>query len=653
MPAFNAFVAHSFSDGDDSVVGPFLNFLDHVAAMGLGFTWDHAEPAEPRDLRDKVLAKLEGKNLLIAICTAHERAIAPQHLKKVTFSPGQLKASTEHLNPKASDWIIQEIGCAVGRAMRIIVLLERGLRVPGGLQGDIEYVEFDRERPELSFNKLLEMLRSLSEPPPAAPAPAAGGASPAAREEPAESAAAPRDEEPDEAWTRTDFDNALLDSIVLDDEQRSEKLTVAYYNIIAKDDQRQQARWDALRLYYQASIKKKDTLSGILAIKDKYPDQPDILSLAARAYETYDEYNTAAGLFESSSLLTDELPLKVRRLCRAAVDYAQAGHYDTAQKCLSRASSIQSQDEATRQDVFAAYADSGKISTYHSVYEAFTEALLELRPDDNHRRAALGWHYIEEGQHDLALYHFGVVVARSPEEGHWNNYGVAAANLNLPATSVKAYRESQRLGGTLAMSNLAHKFLNEGFLQEAEQIAIDAMKQDSYDKQVGSVLPRMRSIDQEEAKKVEQLLQALQRRRHIHIAFANAAMASQPLELSRLRKGYETPLTISIEDGLLRATGRHEKKATGFAPQLAVALGQKEAGVTPVHTLLAAPLLGRSGTYRLWVKEGKPPDPDSDKPAHTGLLVISDDVQSINIYKAGSRETEAFYRLTPAENTGA
>lgn len=46
--------------------------------------------------------------------------------------------------------------------MDVIILLEDGLRKPGGLQGDLEYIGFNRNEPSKSFNKILEMLTALT-----------------------------------------------------------------------------------------------------------------------------------------------------------------------------------------------------------------------------------------------------------------------------------------------------------------------------------------------------------------------------------------------------------------------------------------------------------------------------------------------------------
>jgi len=72
-----------------------------------------------------------------------------------------IKAEKAAFFSKTSDWIIQEIGLAVGLNMDLILLLENGVREPGGLQGNIEYIPFNREAPEKSFNKILEMIKSI------------------------------------------------------------------------------------------------------------------------------------------------------------------------------------------------------------------------------------------------------------------------------------------------------------------------------------------------------------------------------------------------------------------------------------------------------------------------------------------------------------
>ena len=83
MAELRAFVGHSFLKSDESVVRAFLDHFRTLEKAGVDFTWDHAEEAEAVPLSNKVLAKVEGKNVFIGICTKKECAIEDSKLKRI------------------------------------------------------------------------------------------------------------------------------------------------------------------------------------------------------------------------------------------------------------------------------------------------------------------------------------------------------------------------------------------------------------------------------------------------------------------------------------------------------------------------------------------------------------------------------------------
>ena len=113
MAALKAFVGHSFSDRDDMVVRAFQDFLTALSKTIPGFVWDHAKPAEPKLVANKVLALMADRNLFIAICTRNEKAVAENALKALPFT-NVLYAPGDDFVWKTSDWVIQEIGLAIG-----------------------------------------------------------------------------------------------------------------------------------------------------------------------------------------------------------------------------------------------------------------------------------------------------------------------------------------------------------------------------------------------------------------------------------------------------------------------------------------------------------------------------------------------------------
>jgi hypothetical protein len=162
MTNLSAFVGHSFTKDDAPVVAEFLKFFDRLTKLVPGFSWEHAEEAEAKALTEKVLELIEGKNLFIGICTKKELVIRPASVQKVPLRKDLRFAKLDKFEWKTSDWVIQEIGMAIGRGLNLILLIENDLRKPGGLQGDIEYIPFLRDAPQESFNKILEMIAALS-----------------------------------------------------------------------------------------------------------------------------------------------------------------------------------------------------------------------------------------------------------------------------------------------------------------------------------------------------------------------------------------------------------------------------------------------------------------------------------------------------------
>lgn len=160
MEALKAFVGHSFIDDDKEVVRRFTEHFTGLSKAGVfGFAWDHAEEAQPVPLSDKVKGKMEGKSIFIGICTKKEPVIRFEAIKGDVGGWGVV--SKESLVWKTSDWIIQEIGYAVGRKMTTIIFLEVGVREPGGLHGTVEYIPFIRGKESDSFDKFLQMLSTL------------------------------------------------------------------------------------------------------------------------------------------------------------------------------------------------------------------------------------------------------------------------------------------------------------------------------------------------------------------------------------------------------------------------------------------------------------------------------------------------------------
>ena len=246
MTGIRAFVAHSFTDNDTEVVRKFLTYFDQLSKLDLDFAWEHAEAAEPKVLAEKVISLLSDKSVFIAICTKKERAIPSTLLRKSVLRPSVLKAQERDFAWKTSDWIIQAIGLAIGKNLDLVLLVENGVRQPGGLQSNVEFISFERDAPEKSFGKIVDMISALS---PRASSPSATSS---------DAKSMPEDEEkereppadvdwttPKSDWKRRDYERTYWKMTVTGDTVGAENIDKAYLATEDAADNDNRNDWEA------------------------------------------------------------------------------------------------------------------------------------------------------------------------------------------------------------------------------------------------------------------------------------------------------------------------------------------------------------------------------------------------------------------------
>jgi len=115
-----AFVGHSFADEDRDVVDKLKQFLTK-----LGVKCDSGVRPEPRGVSDKVRERINAAELFVGIFTRRDKK------EDGTFS--------------TSAWTIEEKATALAAGKKLLLFVEDGVTEFGGLQGDYEYVRFDRD----------------------------------------------------------------------------------------------------------------------------------------------------------------------------------------------------------------------------------------------------------------------------------------------------------------------------------------------------------------------------------------------------------------------------------------------------------------------------------------------------------------------------
>lgn len=561
MNHIKAFVGHSFSPKDQSLVRVFLDYFSKIQNLNIGFYWEHAEGAEARELAQKVLSLMEGKDLFIGICTHKELCVEPTVLQTLTIME-RLFGFENKLQAKTSDWITQEIGAAIGKNMRVLILLENGVRRPGGLQGDLEYIEFEREHPEKSFSKILEMVQSLI-----------GNIGRTTVDEKDEiPIGKPSDDEPSETpdqrlsmehdwevpnsnWTVADYKFAYFRMVLSDNINGIIKLDESFLKNNENNKIQDEVSWSAYKELTQIQYSKNGNLTVLEQLAKQNPHNSDVHNYLAMAYQYYGEHEKAAHSYELSAEMSNNEHKKLETYGQAAISFSRAKHKKECDRIISHMKQLSAKIENSEEQLIRPLRVIAEQEGNDDLYMGLTEKLIGIIPDDVDIHFSSAYRYSERGEEALALTHYLSIPARKRTAMAWNNLGVQYETFELHAKSIEAFRNAESLDETLAMSNLANRLLETGFLPEADEIVKNALKKDDYHKNVGHTLNRIKGLPDLEDKKLAQILDDILPIKQFYRLYGDALLDTDITEYQGKWKGTSCDFNVLITNHRLLAKG--------------------------------------------------------------------------------------------------
>lgn len=570
MTAIRAFVGHSFTDDDAEVVGKFLKQFDRLSKLGIGFSWVHAEPAEPKELAIKVTSLIADKNVFIGICTKKERVITNNALRKSFYNSKKLTAYESQFEWKTSDWIVQEIGLAKGMNLELILLIEDEVREPGGLQGNIEYIPFNRASPEQSFGKILEMITALSPKISGTKEAFAETVSSASEESDGRADSSSSDiGVPRSDWEIGDYNYAIWDAILLDDPSQFTLINNAYLASEFAATPCGRFNWEARIELTRIEFGKDGSLDKLKSLAKAHANCSGVVARLADALVHYEEHLAAAKHYEAAARVAGDTRESELLLCRAAVSLAKAGSELPAWATIENIKRSAAASEGGELRLLNALRQLTELAKESHVTLAVMERIVELEPDDVATRFSLAYMHSECGNKDLALFHYLRIPATVRGSGAWNNLGVAFDQLSMPAKSVNAYQNAREKGESLAMSNLARKLITVGFLKEAREYCDQALAIANYNRNVPQTLSRLNEVVEQENQKESEIVAQGLRKSEFYRKFG--AAVSQP-DLSNIEEKWQGPDCILVvkQDGRkFTATGSYEQPSGILANTLA------------------------------------------------------------------------------------
>lgn len=215
------------------------------------------------------------------------------------------------------------------------------------------------------------------------------------------------------------------------------------------------------------------------------------------------------------------------------------------------------------------------------VYCALLEGYLNIQPDDSALRFELAYKYSELNMKKLSLFHYSLLSRTNPNESNWNNLGVEYEKNDLSIKSIIAYRESEKLAGTLSMSNIAYRFLHAGFEKEAREICNKALLIEGYDPRIPEVIKAINDKIEAENKVINELNDEIKPDQSYFVKYAKLLAMPLIKDRSGRFKASECELDFVISGGKFKASGVYERETSGLGGLLSLGNPYKASTESP------------------------------------------------------------------------
>ena len=114
-------------------------------------------------------------------------------------------------------------------------------------------------------------------------------------------------------------------------------------------------------------------------------------------------------------------------------------------------------------------------------------------------------------QNVIALHHYKILCEENPDGSNLNNIAILYDHFKMPSKSVKSLVKAIKYHKeTLASSNLANKYIKEGFLDDAQKVLLEAKETQDYHKNVDYSLQRIAEKTEEEQELETKTLEPVQ-----------------------------------------------------------------------------------------------------------------------------------------------
>jgi tetratricopeptide (TPR) repeat protein len=378
-------------------------------------------------------------------------------------------------------------------------------------------------------------------------------------------------------WKKRDYNFTLFNAIAYGTDQQVQNIQESFLASPFGGSEIDQKRWAAYGHFCRIITGKDGRLSELKEAADSNPNDSEIWGYLARSYLQYDEFASAAHAFERAANSAPAMAQRVKLLGEAAVASHQNRNEVDTNRLSDQIIALMETNNIIESNVLLAEKAIAEETRNNEAYIGTFERLLELDPSNADYRYSLAHKYSDLGMDGSSAFHYSKIPIRERNASVWNNLGVAFDRLGVEGLSVDAYRASERLGETLAMSNIALKYLSAGFLEEADAILKRAVVIPDHDKNVERAMVRVGTQTEAEQKKEAETFETAQKTSDFYRAFGRALVRVIGTGLTGTWKANECDVSATVTGRDFAAIGTYEvPQGLGF---LSNAFLQTYAGV--------------------------------------------------------------------------
>lgn len=278
-------------------------------------------------------------------------------------------------------------------------------------------------------------------------------------------------------------------------------------------------------IYYWLMYKNGRDTNAIQKLEDLAKQEEDgayALYCVANCHEHSRSYAKAIDAY--SRALTGDISTAdcLRYTVGQAKCYVTMGNTEKGLQALTTAlTQVTGSKESA--ELYRTIADIYKKTGNSTLRAIALQKVLESVPEDTAALFSASYAQSQAKLSCLCVVNYNTLLGFNPtHDSGLNNLGVECGALDLPIQSISYYKRASECGNTLAMSNLADRYMDQGFELEAQELLDRARKEDKPHRNVGRSMATLADKKGEENQAWDNIITEGVKQKEFFWAYADA-----------------------------------------------------------------------------------------------------------------------------------